>query len=403
MFSNLYGHIPTVPADPILGLAALIKKDPRENKIDLTIGIYRDQDGASNPMEVVKEAEKKIIGEAHTKVYLPIEGDLNYLDKTGEILFGTRLYPQLKSKIVKAQAVGGTSALFTLASFYSAHISKRIWISNPTWPNHYGIFKKTGFEILDYPYYDPISNKKSIDEMLKILENAQEKDLLLLHGCCHNPSGQDPKQEEWVEILKLAQRKKIIPIFDVAYQGFGDSLDEDAYSIRLFLEAGIPLAVAVSHSKNFGLYAERVGASFIVTDLEESASRVLGNIKSLIRTDYSNPPKHGALIVSTILSDSKLKRKWEEELAAFQMRINTTKRAFLKELEQVGLGHEFYHLYAGKGMFCFTGLSEQQVKKLKEEHAIYMTSNGRINITGLNDKNMKTVAEAILSVKNEYA
>lgn len=399
MTKSLFTHIPELPEDPILGLAVKFKNDPRDSKIDLSIGVYRDEDGHSKPMKIVSLVEKKVAEEMHTKVYLPIDGDPDYLKLTAHLVMGKSFYEKIQTKVVKAQAVGGTSALSTFAQFFSKHIGKRVWVSKPTWPNHLGIFKRAGCEILEYPYYDHEENKQLFEEMIHGLQEAKENDCILLHGCCHNPSGKDLTADQWKILVELVKKKKLFPLFDFAYQGFGQSLEEDRKGIEIFLQEEIPMAIAVSHSKNFGLYADRIGALFILADGADAARRVLGVVKSLIRTDFSNPPKHGSLIISTILKDEKLENLWKAELKSYQKRIEETREHFISALISAGFKNEFSHLKDTLGMFCFTGLSEKEVAALQKDYAIYMTSNGRINVTGLNKKNQKTVVDAILQVK----
>ena len=398
MKAKLFEHLPVLPEDPILGMALLVKKDPRPHKVDLSIGIYRDANGLSLPMHCVAEVEKKLASEVHTKVYLPIEGEPSYLDATAKLCFGENLYQQHHKRIVAAQTVGGTSALSILAHFFSQHLTKKVYVSDPTWPNHFGIFKRAGFEVASYPYYDMKKHQLKFQEMIDCLHMAKPNECVVLHGCCHNPSGLDPTMSQWQTILQIVKEKSLICIFDVAYQGFGLSLEADRQAIELFLEQGIPMAVAVSHSKNFGLYAERVGALFIVGDDEKDSAKILGNVKSLIRTDYSNPPKHGALVVSTILNDPERKKKWVAELKSYQERMHDTREQFILELKKSGLKQDFSYMRHTKGMFCFTGLTSQQVNRLMEEFAIFMPQSGRINVTGLNDRNMAYVIDSIIKV-----
>lgn len=400
MKAKMFDHLPVLPEDPILGMALLIKKDPRPHKVDLSIGIYRDAKGLSLPMDCVHEVEKKLAQENHTKVYLPIEGDPTYLEATAKLVFSEKRYENHSKRIVSAQTVGGTSALSTLAHFFALHVSKKIYVSDPTWPNHFGIFKRAGFEVETYPYYSMQKNELEFEKMLSKLKSAKPKECVILHGCCHNPSGLDPTPSQWKEILKVVKELELIPIFDVAYQGFGHSLEADRAAIELFLDEGITMAVAVSHSKNFGLYAERVGALYLISDDLHNSSKILGNIKALIRTDYSNPPKHGSLVVSTILNHPQEKKKWTEELASYQQRMHSTRQKFIDELEKAGFSDRFSYMRRTVGMFCFTGLSSAQVDKMREEFAIFMPQSGRINVTGLNDKNMALVIEAIKKVKS---
>ncbi len=395
-----FNLIPNLPEDPILGLAQLVRQDPREDKVDLSIGIYRNESGKSLPMAVVKEVESKIASQSKSKVYLPIEGDPVYLFETAKIVIGESLFETIQEKIVMAQAVGGTSALSTLARMFSQGVTKRVFISDPTWPNHLGIFQQAGFSVLSYPYYEIKTNRLCFDRLLETLDkNGKEDDLLLLHGCCHNPTGADLTEEQWKQLLHLVIKKKMIPLFDLAYQGFGISLEKDSEAIRLFIQEGIPLAIAVSHSKNFGLYADRIGAILLLTADSEEKKRVLGMIKSLIRTNYSNPPRQGSAIISEILTTPYLKSAWIEELTDYQKRIEKMRIEFMEAFIPFGLADSFEHLRKSSGMFCFTGLTQTEVEFLMKEKGIYMTKDGRINVTGLNASNLEKVVKSIAECK----
>jgi len=400
---HLFDHVPLLPEDPILGLGVLVKQDKRPFKIDLSIGVYRDEKLQCLPFEVVHEAEAILVRENPSKLYLPIEGDSVYLKETSQVDFGVELAQELDPLLVKAQTLGGTSALFILASFFADQVSRRVWISKPTWPNHHGIFKRVGFEIHEYTYYDYETKAFDLKGMLECLDLAKPKDIVLLHSCCHNPSGVDPTPEQWKQILKKVEQKGLIPLFDSAYQGFGESLEKDRMALQLFLKAKIPLGIAVSHSKNFGLYGERVGALFILCDKQENVKKVQGVIKSFIRTDYSNPPKHGAAVVATILGNKELHAKWEKELSDCRGRINTMRDAFVDLYALTSNSCELAHLKKTKGMFCFTNLKEKEVLALREKNAIYMTTNGRINLCGLNYDNLEIVVDAIIGIKESYA
>lgn len=403
MAPSIYDSVKEVPEDPILSLASIFKNDPRSNKIDLTIGVYRDDQGYSLPMKVVRRAEKVLVEEPHSKVYLPIDGDQDYLNEMGKLVFGLKLYEKIHSSLVKAQTVGGTSALYLLSRFFRETISKAVWISDPTWVNHIGIFESSKYEINKYPYYDFSSHSLLFEQILSSIDKAKENDIILLHGCCHNPTGHDLDKNQLQQILEIVKRKKLIPLFDFAYQGFGVSLDQDAEAIRHFAAEGIPMAVAVSNSKNFGLYADRIGSLFILTENPKLAKKVLGKIKSLIRVDFSNPPKHGSMIISKILNDPILKQDWIDELKSYQKRISNIRSSFFEKLAAAGLSESFKHLKLTQGMFCFTGLSPSDVKKIQDERAIFMTGQGRINITGLNKVNLDIVVDAIASVKKHHA
>ena len=399
MHPTLFSHIKELEPDPILGLAALVKKDLRPDVIDLTIGIYKDEEGKSLPMDVVSSVELALAEENISKVYLPIEGDEEYLNATGDLVMGEDLFGSLTPKLVKAQTVGGTSALSLLAHFFSKELTKRVWISDPTWPNHISIFKSHGFDVKIYPYYSMKENQLTIDLMMQALKMGQKNDIVLLQACCHNPTGKDPSKHEWEVLLNLIIEKQMIPIFDLAYQGFGQNLLVDTWAIRLFLSKKMPMAIAVSHSKTFGLYAERLGALFLLVDDTQVTKKVLDTIKSIIRVTYSNPPKHGSLIVKTILKDPNWKSMWEKEIETYQKRITKMREELFLQLKRKGLENSFSHLNQAYGMFSFMGLTPSQVNHLQVAKGIYMTGSGRINLTSLNEKNIDRVVQAIEEVK----
>lgn len=386
--THFFENITLAPPDAIFGLQAAFQADPRKNKINLSIGVYKDRKLATPILHVVKKVEEDLLHTEKSKEYLPIDGDKRFLEHSGKLVFGEGW----NQRIAAVQSVGGTGGLRIGGDFLQQAGAEEIYIPQPTWPNHPAIFKRCRLKVAAYPYYD--KEKRKID--LSSLEKIPEGSVVLLHACCHNPTGADPTDEEWKNLSQLFLKRKLFPFFDFAYQGFGRGLEEDARAVRLFSEAGHEMLVASSYAKNFGLYAERVGVLYAVTKTTERAHRVQSQLKTLIRSNYSNPPKHGAMIVGEILASPALKKMWEEELEGMRSRIGALRELFVKKT-----GFDF--LKDRYGMFSFCDLTEAQVKRLMEEFAIYMTGDGRINIAGLNEDNLTYVAESIVQVKREKA
>lgn len=393
-----FDAVSLAPPDPIFGLAAAFNTDPRPFKINLSVGMYKTPDLNTPILTSVKKAESAILATEKNKEYLPIDGDKNYLDEVGALIFGPALWREFFEQISSVQGIGGTGALRLGADFLKQEVSDHLYYSHPTWANHLQVMSKVGMKIASYPYYDVKKHCLEFDKMVAFLQNLPPKSIVLLHAACHNPTGADPSLDQWRELSRLFFDKKLVPFFDFAYQGFGDGLDADAASIRLFLEAGHEMLVANSFSKNFGLYGERVGALFIATPSKKNAEHVTSQLKILVRTNYSNPPIHGEQIVSHILSDTLLRKEWELELAAMRERITEMKEALTSALVSRSKKRDFRFLKERKGLFCFCGLEKKEVDRLISEFGIYMTGDGRINVVGLNDDNLDYVVNAILQV-----
>ncbi|MBG3013837.1 amino acid aminotransferase [Proteus faecis] len=395
----MFEKIIAAPADPILGLADSFRSDPRENKINLGIGVYKDETGKTPVLTTVKKAEKYLLENETTKNYLPISGIPEFGNVTQALLFGEQ-HPIIAEKRARtAQAPGGTGALRIAADFIAQQTTaKRVWISNPTWPNHNNIFQTAGLEICNYDYYDAENHGLDFDGMLASLSNAQAGDVVLFHGCCHNPSGIDPTEEQWRQLATLSAEKGWLPVFDFAYQGFAHGLEEDAQGLRLFAEKNPELIVASSYSKNFGLYNERVGACTIVTKDSDTAEKAFSQAKAIIRANYSNPPAHGASVVTTILSNPELKEEWIEELTTMRERIQRMRQLLVTTLQEKGAKQDFSFIIDQNGMFSFSGLNKEQVERLRAEYGIYIVGSGRINVAGLTLENMVPLCEAIVAV-----
>ncbi|WP_100159584.1 amino acid aminotransferase [Proteus columbae] len=395
----MFEKIIAAPADPILGLADSFRSDPRENKINLGIGVYKDETGKTPVLTTVKKAEKYLLENETTKNYLPISGIPEFGNVTQALLFGEQ-HPIISEKRARtAQAPGGTGALRIAADFIAQQTTaKRVWISNPTWPNHNNIFQTAGLEICNYDYYDAENHGLDFEGMLESLAKAQAGDVVLFHGCCHNPSGIDPTEEQWRQLAELSAEKGWLPVFDFAYQGFARGLEEDAQGLRLFAEKNPELIVASSYSKNFGLYNERVGACTIVTKDSDTAEKAFSQAKAIIRANYSNPPAHGASVVTTILSNPELKEEWIEELTTMRERIQRMRQLLVTTLQEKGAKQDFSFIIDQNGMFSFSGLNKKQVERLRAEYGIYIVGSGRINVAGLTLENMVPLCEAIVAV-----
>ncbi|MCG9746516.1 amino acid aminotransferase [Shewanella sp. Isolate8] len=395
----IFNQVVLAPADPILGLTDAFKADPRADKVNLGVGIYKDESGQTPILKSVKLAEQKLLETETSKSYLGIDGVIAYNQAVQGLLFGADHAVMTEKRAVTAQAPGGTGSLRMAAEFVVRNTDSRtVWLSNPTWANHNNIFQSAGLIVKQYGYYDAASHDIDFDAMLTSLENAEEGDLLLLHGCCHNPTGIDLNISQWEVIAQLCVDKGLIPLFDFAYQGFGTGVEEDAKGLRLVASKVPELLVANSFSKNFGLYNERIGAVTLVAEDAETAKRAFSQIKSTIRSSYSNPPAHGALIVATILGDAELRKLWEAELTQMRERIAEMRVLFVKTLAQQGVSQDFSFISAQNGMFSFSGLNKEQVARLKEEFGIYIVGSGRISVAGMTRANMDTICRAIAKV-----
>lgn len=395
----MFENINAAPADPILGLGEAFKSETRANKVNLGIGVYKDAQGKTPIVKAVKEAEKRLFDLETSKNYLTIDGVAEFNEYTKELLFGadSEIVKQGRAKTV--QSLGGTGALRIAAEFIKRQTkSQNVWISTPTWPNHNAIFNAVGMTIREYRYYDAEKKALDWDNLIADLSNAGEGDVVLLHGCCHNPTGIDPTPEQWKTLAEMSEKNGWLPLFDFAYQGFANGLEEDAIGLRTFASNHKELLVASSYSKNFGLYNERVGAFTLVAETAEIAATALTQVKSIIRTLYSNPASHGAATVSIILGDQELRQQWEEELTEMRNRIKQMRHQFVELLKEYGAEQDFSFIIEQNGMFSFSGLMPEQVDRLKEEFAIYAVRSGRINLAGVTEDNIRYLCESIVKV-----
>lgn len=396
---SYFDTVSLAPADPILSLTEAFKADPNPDKINLSVGVFVDQSGITPILETVREAEKRLLESSKTKSYLPITGTPSYAKLTQELCFGEDLTKKLAGRLASLQTPGGTGALRVAADFIAKNLpTKTVWVSNPTWANHKGIFGAPGLEVKSYNYFDSSTLSLDYKGFLESLETIPAGDVVALHGCCHNPTGADLTVEQWQEVAKIAQSRNWIPLVDFAYQGFGDGIIEDAAAARIFAEAGVPAFVCQSFSKNLGLYQDRVGALHVITDDADNFEKIVSQLKISVRVNYSNPPAHGGSVVTTILSDEKLTEQWHLELAAMRERIASVRTQFVNALKTSGVDRDFSFLTKQKGMFSFTGLNKEQAIALRENHSVYVVDSGRINVAGITDSNIDRVVAAIKAV-----
>jgi aspartate/tyrosine/aromatic aminotransferase len=384
--------------DPIFGLTVLFDADKRPDKINLGVGQYRNDQLETPVLESVKLAETFLLREEESKEYLPIAGDSAYLNRVGALVFGEFFWTREGARVSRIQTLGGTGALRIGGDFLKQEVGEKIAISDPTWPNHRGVFTRCGMVVEAYPYYDIHTQTLEFDRMVQYLRNLTPGTAVVLHACCHNPTGADLSMDQWKILLKIFKENGLLPFFDFAYQGFGISLEEDAKVIRLFAAEGMEMLVACSHSKNFGLYSERIGALYVVSESAKTAEAVQSKLKTIVRTNYSNPPRHGAAIIAHILSEPVLKKMWEQEVESMRSRIEKMRRLLVEALTERSLKRNYLYLSDRVGMFCFSGLKKAEVERLQKEFAIYMPLDGRINIAGLSEKNLLTVVDAITKV-----
>jgi aromatic-amino-acid transaminase len=391
--------VPLAPADPILGLTEAFQADKNPKKVNLGVGVYQDKDGKVPVLSVVRDAEKRWYEKEDSKSYLPIDGVPAYRKEVQELLFGAGSSLIAEGRVVTAQALGGTGALKIGADFLRRFLpGSDLYISNPSWENHRALFEAAGFTVKDYPYYSPERSGLDFAAMKGALAALPEKSIVLLHACCHNPTGSDLSAAEWEELTSLFAEKNLVPFIDFAYQGFGDGIDEDAVAVRAFAKANLPFVVSSSFSKSFSLYRERVGAiSFVTADAEE-AKRVTSQVKRTIRTNYSNPSSHGGQVVALVLSDADLKKRWAAELAAMRDRIRQMRTLFVERLAARGISRDFSFIERQRGMFSYSGLELPRVRRLREEFGLYIVDSGRICVAAMNEKNLDYVTDAIAKV-----
>ena len=396
---SLFSAVPLAPRDPILGLNEAFNADTRTDKVNLGVGVYCNEEGRIPLLRAVIEAEATRVAAHAARGYLPIDGIAAYDQAVQTLLFGADSALIGSARVITAQAVGGTGALKLGADFLKQLKPDAIVaISDPSWENHRALFETAGFPVQNYRYYDATSNDVNRSGMLEDLNALPSGSIVVLHACCHNPTGVELNASDWQNVLDVVKAKGHVPFLDMAYQGFGDGIYEDAFAVRLFAESGLSFFVSSSFSKSFSLYGERVGALSIVTDSKDESSRVLSQIKRVIRTNYSNPPTHGASIVAAVLASPELRAQWEAELGEMRQRIKTMRTAMVDALSDNSAGRDFSFVGRQVGMFSYSGLSVEQVGRLRNEFGIYALDTGRICVAALNRSNVGKVTQAILAV-----
>ncbi len=394
-----FSHLEQAPPDPIIGLTEAFNQDQRPGKINLGVGVYQDATGKVSVLKVVREAESRWYAQETTKSYLGIDGLPAYNQAVQKLLFGADSPIIAAGRAVTVQGLGGTGALKIGADFLRRFLpDSQLWISSPSWENHQMLFEAAGFRVNSYPYYDAETHGLNFNGMLEALKKLPGQSVVVLHACCHNPTGVDLNNEQWKLLVDLFQQQRLVPFLDFAYQGFGDSLEADAFAVRAFAEAGVPCLIASSFSKSFALYRERVGALTILTSGAEESKRVLSQVKRVIRTNYSSPPSHGAQIVAAVLGDAELRAAWEIELKEMRERILQMREKFVSALRDKGVEQDFSFIRNQRGMFSYSGLSPDAVRKLRDEYSLYIVGTGRVCLAAMNDNNIGYICEAIADV-----
>lgn len=395
----MFEHVDAYPGDPILTLNEDFKKDPRSGKVNLSIGVYLDEEGKLPIMRSVLKAETALMQTLGTRPYLPMEGAPAYRKEVQQLLFGAQHPAVAAQRIATIQSLGGSGALKVGADFMKAYFADaQVWISDPTWDNHRAIFGGAGFKVNSYPYYSPATQYVDFDAMQAAFETIPTGHIVLLHACCHNPTGADLSEQQWRDLAVTISRRGLIPFFDIAYQGFGSGIEADAFALRHFAAEGIGFLVASSFSKNFSLYGERCGSLSVVCANAQEADTVLGQLKFAVRRNYSSPPTHGGRIVSTVLESAELRAEWSAELDAMRVRIRAMREGLHAKLIEAVPGRNFDYLLKQQGMFSFTGLSVAQVTRLREEFGVYVLATGRVCIAALTADTLAPAASAIAQV-----
>ena len=384
-----FAEVPLAPRDPILGLTEAFQADTRPTKVNLGVGVYTDESGKLPLLGAVREAERLRVEQMPARGYLPIDGLATYDRAVQSLLFGADSDLISQGRVCTAQAIGGTGALRIGADLLKRFVPDAdVWISDPSWENHRALFEAAGFKVNTYPYHDEQTDGVAFDAMKACLSALPARSIIVLHACCHNPTGADLSPAQWREVVALCKDADLVPFLDMAYQGFADGIAEDGLAVRLFAESGLDFLVSSSFSKSFSLYGERVGALSVVCADKDESTRLVSQLKRVIRTNYSSPPTHGSAIVAAILTTPELRQQWEEELGHMRDRIRTMRQHFVAKLAEHAPDHDFSFIAAQRGMFSYSGLSSTQVDRLREEFGIYALSTGRICVAALNDRNI---------------
>ncbi len=395
----MFEVLPKLPPDPILGLSAAFREDSNPHKIDLGVGVYKDEQGRTPILNSVAQAQQILLKNEDSKTYITPQGVQGYIDAMLELLLGKGHKTLLENRVSAVQAPGGCGALRILAELLKrCNDSLTVWVSDPTWANHIPLIGNAGLNIETYPYFDKASATINFDGMVAQLEKVEKGDVVLLHGCCHNPTGADLTKEQWNKVLELAQEREFIPFIDVAYLGFGDGLVEDAYGIRLLADNLPEVIIAASCSKNFGLYRERVGLAAMINRTQETRAITQSQIQSIARGIYSMPPSYGGALVDIILNDEALKQEWMTEVEDMRLRMQNLRQLLVSKLAEKGANRDFSFINEQKGMFSYLCITPEQVQEVRAKHSVYFVDSSRVNIAGISQSNVDTLASALVSV-----
>ncbi|RQP24710.1 amino acid aminotransferase [Piscinibacter terrae] len=397
--ASLFAAVEMAPRDPILGLNEQFNADTNPAKVNLGVGVYYDDDGKLPLLKCVQAAEKQMVEAPKARGYLPIDGIAAYDKAVQGLVYGADSAILKAGRVATVQAVGGTGGLKVGADFLKrVNPAAKVLISDPSWENHRALFESAGFPVENYPYYDAAKRGVNFDGMLTALNGAAQGTIVVLHACCHNPTGYDITPAQWKQVVDVVKARGLVPFLDMAYQGFGEGIAEDGAVIQQFVDAGLDFFVSTSFSKSFSLYGERVGALSVACASKEEADRVLSQLKRVIRTNYSNPPTHGAQVVATVLTTPALRQMWEDELAGMRVRIKEMRVALQAKLQAAGVKQDMSFITQQKGMFSYSGLNKDQMQRLRDEFGIYGVDSGRICVAALNSKNIDAVVSAIAKV-----
>jgi aromatic-amino-acid transaminase len=399
MSTSLFAGVEMAPRDPILGLTEAFNAEKNPSKVNLGVGVYYNDEGKIPLLAAVRAAEKTRLEAAPPRGYQPIEGTVAYNQAVQNLLFGKDSAMLAEGRVITAQCLGGTGALKVGADYLKRLLpDTKVYISDPSWENHRALFESAGFAVENYPYYDAATRGVNFEGMKSCLKGLPAKSVVVLHACCHNPTGADLTTAQWQEVVAAIKERNLVAFIDMAYQGFADGIEPDAVAPRLFAESGLQFFVSSSFSKSFSLYGERVGALSIFTASKEESGRVLSQVKRVIRTNYSNPPTHGGAIVAAVLSSPELRQMWEDELAGMRERIRTMRTGLVDKLKARGVAQDFSFVAKQRGMFSYTGLTAAQVERMKNEYGIFAVNTGRICLAALNNRNIDYVADAMAAI-----
>jgi aromatic-amino-acid transaminase len=399
MTSSILQHVELAPRDPILGITEAFNADTHPDKVNLGVGMYYDDNGKVPVLECVKRAEQLIAAETSPRTYLPIDGMPAYVRAVAGLVLGDDSAAVREQRVAVVQALGGTGALKVAADFLRrVDPQAQVWISNPSWENHRALFEAAGFEVKNYPYYDAKTRGLDFAAMIAGLDGLPSGAIVVLHACCHNPTGVDLTDEQWTRVIEVVKARQLVPILDMAYQGFADGLTQDGAIVKRFADAMSGVFIASSFSKSFSLYGERIGALSVVGESKDEAARVLSQLKRVVRSNYSNPPTHGCQVVAKVLTTPELRALWEKELAQMRERIKLMRKALVEKIQAKKPGYDVSFVLRQRGMFSYSGLAKEIVEKLRTQFSIYAVDSGRICVAALNNKNVERVADAIAAL-----